>query len=265
MHRLKAGFAPAPRVLSVAAVPGIDEVKAGDDLAAMLVAALDAAGMAPQERDVLVIAQKIVSKAEGRSIALDDIIPSSRALELATITGKDARLVELILTESMEVVRAAPRVLIVRHRRGWVMANAGIDRSNVPAQDGRERVLLLPENPDATAAALREALMARYGVALAVLICDSFGRPWRHGVTNVALGCAGLPALMDRRGEPDRCGRPLEVTEVAYADAIAGAAALVMGEGAEGLPAALVRGLDWSAPARPAAALVRPISEDLFR
>lgn len=256
---------PAPRSLSVVAVPGIGEVRAGDDLAATLIAALDGGSMAPQDSDVLVVAQKIVSKAEGRSADLNEIVPSPRALELAATTGKDARLVELILAESTEVVRAVPKVLIVRHRRGWVMANAGIDRSNVPSADGRERVLLLPEDPDASAARLRKALMARYGVALAVVISDSFGRPWRYGVTNVALGCAGLPALVDRRGEPDRCGRALEVTEVALADAVAGSAALVMGEGAEGMPAALVRGLSWTTPERPAAALVRPIGEDLFR
>lgn len=251
--------------LSLVAVPGIGEVQRGDDLAALLAAALDAAGIRPEARDLLVVAQKIVSKAEGRQADLRAVTPSPRALELATITGKDARLVELILSESTEVVRAAPRVLIVRHRCGWVMANAGIDRSNVPTVPGDERVLLLPLAPDASAAALRQALTMRYGVELAIVISDSFGRPWRYGVTNVALGCAGLPALIDRRGEVDRGGRILEVTEVAYADAVAGAAGLLMGEGAEGLPAVLVRGLRWAAPARAASALVRPREEDLFR
>lgn len=247
--------------ISFSAVQGMVEVAAGDDLAALLAAALPAVA----EKDLLVIAQKVVSKAEGRSVDLNAVSPSPRALELAGVTRKDPRLVELILSESSDVLRAQPDVLIVRHRLGYVMANAGIDRSNVPSPAGEERVLLLPLDADASAAALRAALRNRLGVDLGIIISDSFGRAWRNGVVNVALGAAGLPSLVDRRGEPDRFGRGMEVTQVALADALAAAAGLVMGEGAEGVPAVLVQGLDWSAPDCPARSLIRPLAEDLFR
>lgn len=247
--------------ISFSALQGLGEVEAGDDLAALLAAAMPSAS----DGDVLVVAQKIVSKAEGRSIDLNAVSPSARALELAGITGKDPRLVELILSESSEVLRARPGVLIVRHRLGHVMANAGIDRSNVCGAAGEQRVLLLPRDADASAAALRDGLRRHLGRELGIVISDSFGRPWRNGVVNVALGVAGLPALIDRRGELDRHGRRLEITQVALADALAAAAGLVMGEGAEGLPAVLMHGMAWTAPARPAQALIRPLDEDLFR
>lgn len=249
--------------LTILPLPGIGDVAAGDDLAAILGDALDRAGVAPAAGDVLVVAQKIVSKAEGRIVRMGEVTPSTRALELAGVTGKDARLVELVLGESVEVVRAAPAVLVVRHRLGLVMANAGIDRSNLGDTD--DATLLLPLDPDASAARLRAALGLRFGAAPAVIVSDSFGRPWRMGTVNMAIGAAGLPALVDRRGEPDRYGRTLEATEIALADAIAAAAGLAMGEGAEGIPAALVRGVGWSAPDRAAAALVRPLTQDLFR
>jgi len=248
--------------LSVIPLTGIAEVRPGDDLAELLYAALQRAGARPLPCDVLVVAQKVVSKAQNRYVDLQDIQPSPEAVRLATVTRKDPRLVELVLAESTEVLRSKPDVLIVRHRLGYVMANAGIDRSNV---GGVDRVLLLPEDPDGTAVALRSSLGARLGAGIGVVISDSFGRPWRKGVTNVALGAAGLPALLDRRGEQDRNGRRLQVTEVAFVDLIASAAGLVMGEGAEGVPAALLRGLSWSAAESPASALVRPLSEDLFR
>ena len=213
---------------------------------------------------MLVIAQKVVSKAEGRYVRLADVVPGARAQELATVTGKDARLIELILAEASEVLRAQRGLLIVRHRLGLVMANAGIDRSNVDA-GADERVLLLPQDPEASAAALRAALAERAGAACGLIISDSFGRPWRRGVVNVAIAAAGVTALLDRRGEADRAGRPLEVTEVALADALAAAAGLVLGEAAEGTPAVLVRGFACQAAANPAAALIRPLDEDLFR
>ena len=247
--------------ISFKALRGLAEVGAGDDLAALLAAAMPPVA----HNDIVVVAQKIVSKAEGRSVDLKAVSPSPRAQELAKVTGKDPRLVELILAESSEVLRAQPNVIIVRHRLGYVMANAGIDRSNVPSAAGEERVLLLPVDADASAAALRKALRIHLGADLGIIISDSFGRPWRNGVVNVALGAAGLPSLVDRRGEPDRCGRGMEVTQVALADALAAAAGLVMGEGAEGVPAVLVQGLDWSAPECPAQALIRPLAEDLFR
>ena len=186
--------------------------------------------------------------------------PSARALELAHITKKDPRLVEAILSEATEVIRAKPNVLIVATRHGLILANAGIDQSNLAAEDHGRRVLLLPREPDASAARLKARLDAQFGLDLGVIVSDSAGRPWRLGTVGIAIGAAGVPALWDRRGEKDLSGRPLEVTEVGFADAVATAAVLAMGEAAEGCPAALVRGADWGARAepRPAAALVRP-------
>src|SRR5512146_1169742 len=262
MNRRTDDSARRVRSITLTALPGIGEIEPGDDLAAVLGSALRSLPVPPRPRDVLVIAQKVVSKAEGRYVRLDSVTVSPRAAELAALTRKDARLVELILAESVEVLRARPDILIVRHRLGVVMANAGIDRSNV---GGGDRVLLLPLDPDGSAAALRTSILERHGLEIGVLICDSFGRPWRKGVTNVALGAAGVPALIDRRGEPDRHGRRLEVTEVALADQLASAAGLLMGEGAESLPAVLISGLTLTAPAVPAARLIRPLAEDLFR
>ncbi len=264
-----------PHEIRFIAVTGLPEIEPGADLASMIAAALEAREFALRPRDVLIVAQKIVSKAEGRLVELDSVVPSDEARRLARVTGKDPRLIEVILGETEEVVRAAPNVLIVRHRLGFVMANAGVDRSNVPASRAatgpreaaapRERALLLPHDPDRSAARLRERLTERFGTPLAVIVSDSFGRPWRRGVVNVALGSAGLPSLVDRRGERDRNGRALEMTEVAFADAIAAGAALVMGEAAEGTPLVLARGLEWNAPERDASELLRPKSEDLFR
>jgi coenzyme F420-0:L-glutamate ligase / coenzyme F420-1:gamma-L-glutamate ligase len=255
---------PNPLECSLSIIPltGIGEIQPGDNLAQLLGEALRRAGIAIVPFDVLVVAQKVVSKAENRFVDLNEVRPSPEAIRLAAVTRKDPRLVELVLGESTEVLRSKPDVLIVRHRMGYVMANAGIDRSNV---GGADRVLLLPENPDASAGALRSSLATLLGTEMGIVICDSFGRPWRKGVTNVALGSAGLPALIDRRGESDRNGRRLEVTEVAFADLIASAAGLVMGEGAEGVPAALLRGLAWTASDRSASSLIRPLAEDLFR
>lgn len=251
--------------VTLLALREIPEVRCGADLPQLLAQALDAAALRLRAEDVLVVAQKIVSKAEGRLVALSSVVPGARALELARVTGKDARLVELILGESSAVVRAARDVLIVRHRLGFVMANAGIDRSNLAAGDAAGAVLLLPADPDGSAAALRAGLAARTGAAPGVIISDSFGRPWRRGVVNIALGAAGVPALLDRRGEADRAGRRLEVTEVALGDALAAAAGLVMGEAAEGIPAVLIRGCSSKAAALPAQSLIRPQDQDLFR
>ncbi len=250
-------------MIEILPLHGLPEVEPGAFVAQLLA---QAAGPLRPFRpcDVLVVTQKIVSKAEGRYIDVADVVPGREAITIAAITGKDAALVELVLRESATVVRAVPNVLITRHRTGHVMANAGIDRSNVGA--GRENaVLLLPDDADVSAAMLRADAAWGDDPPPAIVISDSFGRPWRYGVVNVAIGAAGLPALQDRRGEPDRDGRMLEVTEVALADMISTAAGLVMGEGAEGIPAALIRGLSWNAPDRPAAALVRPPEQDLFR
>ncbi len=244
--------------LALTALGGVPMVAPGDDLARLLGDAMPP----PQDGDVLVVAQKIVSKAEGRLVALDSVTPSARAVALGAEIGKDPRLVEVILGESVRVVRSRPNLLIVEHRRGWVMANAGVDQSNI---GGTGQVLLLPEDPDASAERLRVALSARFGVRLAVIINDSFGRAWRRGTAGIAIGAAGLPTLLDLRGTPDLFGRILEVSLIGFADEIAAAASLLMGQAAEGRPAVLVRGLDWSAPDSNAAELVRPAAEDLFR
>lgn len=251
--------------ISITAIEGIPEIRSGDNLSAVISSALRAQKLDLHEHDIIVVAQKIVSKAEGRTLDLRTVTPSPRALALARETRKDARLVEVILSESQEVIRVAPDVLIVRHRLGFVMANAGIDQSNVPSIDGEQNVLLLPTEPDVAARFLRVRLEQDWQCTLGIIISDSFGRPWRNGVVNVAIGAAGLPSLIDRRGEVDRSGRKLEMTEVAFADAIAAGAALAMGEAAEGVPVARVRGLVWQAQERDAAALVRPLGEDLFR
>lgn len=254
----------APKI-ELIALPGLPFVQSGDDLAALLVAGFRRADLIAKAHDVLVIAQKIVSKAEGRLVTLDTVQPGSEALEWAEKTGKDPRLVELILSESVRIVRHRPNVMIVEHRLGFVMANAGIDQSNVaPSADG-EHALLLPLDPDQSAAGLRTALATTHGIDLAVIISDSFGRPFRSGTAGVAIGSAGLPALLDLRGEPDLFGRELAVSISAFADEIAAAASLLMGQGAEGLPAVLVRGLDWSDPPTTAAELIRSGEEDLFR
>jgi coenzyme F420-0:L-glutamate ligase / coenzyme F420-1:gamma-L-glutamate ligase len=254
----------AAEPLSLFALRGLPEVQPGTVLAPLLADAVTRAGLNLRAGDVLVVAQKIVSKAEGRLVALASVLPGAHAQELAAVTGKDPRLIELILSESAEVLRAHKDVLIVRHRLGFVMANAGIDRSNLAGGAAGAEVLLLPADPDGSAESLRAAL-GRLGVAPGVIISDSFGRPWRRGVTNIALGAAGVPALLDRRGESDRAGRRLEVTEVAIGDALASAAGLVMGEAAEGIPAVLIRGCSFSAAANPAQSLIRPLDEDLFR
>ena len=257
--------AAAQNALTLTAIPGIPAIRPGDDLARILVDALEAAALPPQPADVLVVTHKIVSKAEGRYVTLADITPSPRARELAAATGKDPALVEVILSESRKVLRFRPGLIIAEHRSGVVLANAGVDHSNVPGGAAGERVLLLPHDPDASTAALRDALGRRFGARFAVVVSDSVGRAWRNGIVGLALGAAGLPALLDLRGRRDLEGRPLKVTQVGLADAIAAAAQLLMGEADEGRPAVLVRGVRWAGPPLPAAALVRDPELDLFR
>ena len=246
------------------ALAGMPLVAAGDDLARLLAAAIRCTNICPEDGDILVVTQKVVSKAEGRFVDLANIVPSSHATALAKEVHKDPRLVEVILSESSEVVRYRKDVLIVAHRLGFVMANAGVDYSNVADSDG-EVVLLLPRDPDASAVALKAKIDEEFDVSLGVVINDSFGRAWRHGVVGVALGAAGVPSLRNMIGTPDLFGRNMRVTEVAVADEIASAASLLMGEAAEGLPAVHVRGLAFDAPAVSAAALLRPREMDLFR
>lgn len=249
--------------LRLTALPGLPLVQPGDDLAALLLPSLRA--LDPRDQDVIVLAQKIVSKAEGRRVALSTVTPSPRAIELAAEVGKDPRLVELILSESARVVRARPGLMIMQHRLGMVMANAGLDQSNVAEPGEDPQVLLLPEDPDASAERLRATLSGALGREIAVIINDSFGRAWRRGTMGIAIGAAGLPALLDVRGRPDLFGRTLEVSIIGLADEIAAAASLLMGQAAEGQPAVLVQGLSWSAAPGSAADLIRAEHEDLFR
>lgn len=252
-------------VVTLTPIPGIPLVRPRDDLAELLILACERQAISPKEGDVLVLAQKVVSKAEARYIDLATVVPSARAQSLAAEVEKDPRLVEVILGESRRVVRRRPGILIVEHRLGFVMANAGVDRSNVDPEAGAEPVLLLPRDPDGSAATLLARLSAHFGKPLAVIISDSWGRAWRRGTVGVALGAAGLPAVMDLRGRPDLFGHELRVTETGFADEIASAASLLMGQAAEATPAVLVSGLSWSAPSMPASALLRPPEEDLFR
>jgi coenzyme F420-0:L-glutamate ligase/coenzyme F420-1:gamma-L-glutamate ligase len=251
--------------LEVIALTGLPLIKAGDDLVELIASSLKLNRVEPRAQDVLVVAQKIVSKAEGRMIDLATIEPSAKARMLAVEVDKDPRLVELILSESVRVVRVRRNVLIVEHRLGFIMANAGVDQSNVGPTDGAQRALLLPENPDRSAETLRNGLAAATGINLAVVINDSFGRAWRQGTAGVAIGAAGLPALIDLRGRPDLFGRTLEVSVIGFADEIAAAASLLMGQADEASPVVLIRGLRWSAPESTAASLIRPSNEDLFR
>jgi coenzyme F420-0:L-glutamate ligase/coenzyme F420-1:gamma-L-glutamate ligase len=262
---------PAPKLdlrpaaeLSVAALAGIPLVRPGDNVADLIVAGLAASGLALRRDDVVVIAQKIVSKAEGRFVDLRTVTPSPRAQALAGEVDKDARLVELILRESTEVVRHRRGVLVVAHRNGTVLANAGIDASNV-GPGGDDHVLLLPEDCNRSCRDIRMRLAARSGVEPGVLIIDSLGRAWRNGTVGVALGSAGLPALLDLRGRPDLFGRQLRSTQVGVADEIAAAASLLMGQADEGTPVALVRGLDLPHADGSADDLLRARELDLFR
>ena len=252
-------------VVTLRPIPGIPLVRPRDDLAELLILACERQAISPKEGDVLVLAQKVVSKAEARYIDLATVVPSAGAQSLAAEVEKDPRLVEVILGESHRVVRRRPGILIVEHRLGFVMANAGVDRSNVDPEAGAEPVLLLPRDPDGSAATLLARLSAHFGKPLAVIISDSWGRAWRRGTVGVALGAAGLPAVMDLRGRPDLFGHELRVTETGFADEIASAASLLMGQAAEATPAVLVSGLSWSAASMPANALLRPPEEDLFR
>ena len=251
--------------LEVIALEGLPFVQPGDDLVELVARALTQNDVTPRAGDVLVVAQKIVSKAEGRIVDLATVEPSAKALTLAAEVDKDPRLVELILSELVRVVRARRNVLIVEHRLGFIMANAGVDQSNVGPADGASRALLLPENPDRSAEALRDGLAAATGIDLAVVINDSFGRAWRQGTAGVAIGVAGLPALIDLRGRPDLFGRTLEASVIGFADEIAAAASLLMGQADEASPVVLIRGLRWSAPESTAASIIRSANEDLFR
>jgi coenzyme F420-0:L-glutamate ligase/coenzyme F420-1:gamma-L-glutamate ligase len=249
--------------ISIAALSGIPQVRPGDDIADIVLQGLAGSGLSLMRGDIVAIAQKIVSKAEGRMVDLREVTPSPRASELAVTVDKDPRLVELILRESTEVVRHRKGVLVVAHRNGTVLANAGIDVSNVAGDD--HHVLLLPEDCDRSCRDIRARLAARTGVQPGVLVIDSLGRAWRNGTVGAALGTAGLPPLLDLRGAPDLFGRELRATQVGIADEIAAAASMLMGQADEGTPVVLLRGLQLPDGDGPASDLHRARELDLFR
>ena len=251
--------------LELIPLEGFPLVHPGDDLAQLIIEGLNDNDLALQADDVLVIAQKIVSKAEGRYVRLADVTASAAALSLAEQADKDPRQVELILRESNEVIRVRPGVIIVEHRNGYVHANAGIDRSNIPNQSDDPQVLLLPEDPDASALALRCTLAERINIAPQVIINDSMGRAWRNGTVGLAIGTAGLNPLHNQIGEQDMFGNLLEVTEPAVADELAAAASLVMGQAAQACPVVLARGATLPQAECGSGALLRDRALDMFR
>jgi len=259
-------------------LPGIPLIQPGDNLAGIILTALERANLQLASGDILVLAQKIVSKAEGRLVNLSTVVPSPRAEELALQAEKDPRLVELILRESRTVLRVRPGTIIVEHRLGFVCASAGIDHSNVEgirrtaaeaATNNRNKaedwMLLLPEDPDASAAHIRQKLEAVSGARIGVLIIDSHGRAWRLGVVGTAIGFSGLPGLVDMRGQPDLFGYQLRITLIAAVDELAAAASLVMGQAAEGTPVVHVRGFPYPLREGSLKELIRPRDQDMFR
>ncbi len=249
--------------LNLTALPGLPLIQPGDDLARLIVQALDRAALTLQDGDALVVTSKIVSKAEGRIIALTDVTPGAEAIRIAEATNKDPRIVELVLRESSVISRSAPGVLITRNRLGFVSASSGIDQSNLDG--GEDKVLLLPLDPDGSARAIRDALHAATGAQVGIVISDSHGRPFRLGNAGVAIGVAGMPALVDLRGRTDLFGRVLKMSIQAYADEVASAANLLSGEAAEGLPVVLVRGLNFPPQDGRASEYNRPLETDLYR
>jgi coenzyme F420-0:L-glutamate ligase/coenzyme F420-1:gamma-L-glutamate ligase len=255
----------APDRLTLRVVPGIPLIAPGDDLGNIIVDAMVKSGMQLIDGDIMVVAQKVVSKAQGRFVDLKTVLPSLQAQDVATRVEKDPRLVEVILSESVRVVRERRSLLIVEHRCGYIAANAGVDQSNVASAPNDDLVLLLPEDADTAANQLRARIEQHFAARIGVIVSDSFGRPWRLGTVGVALGASGIPALNDLRGRPDLYGRPLQVTTTAFADEVASAASLLMGQAAESHPVIVVSGFAIQDGEMPAKGLIRPAAEDLFR
>lgn len=249
--------------LVLTALPKIPLIKPGDDVAAIILRGLDDAEISPRDDDILVVASKIVSKAEGRSVQLGAVVAGDRARELAATTGKDAREIELMLRESIHVLRARQGLIITRHKLGFICANAGLDRSNA-GPDGNDCVLLLPVDPDASARTIRNRVKSATGAEMGVIIADSHGRPHRMGTIGVAIGVAGIPALEDWRGRQDLFGYVLQHTEVGLADMVASAATLLLGQAKEGTPIVHVRGAPHALGNGSARDLVRQPEMDLF-
>jgi coenzyme F420-0:L-glutamate ligase / coenzyme F420-1:gamma-L-glutamate ligase len=254
-------------VLSLTPLRGIPLITPGMDLAEVILAGLEYSDIQLLDNDILAIAQKIVSKAEGRLVNLATVIPSNRAIELAIKSGKDPRLVELILNETKDVLRIRPGTIIVEHKLGFICASAGIDHSNVKGagSDDEDWVLLLPENPDLSAEKIRKAIEAKRSVRIGVLINDSHGRAWRIGTVGAAIGISGIPPTIDQRGWKDMTGYTLQITVVGAADELAAAASLVMGQAAEGTPIVHVRGFPYPLEEGSLSDLIRPKDQDLFR
>jgi len=251
---------PTPPRYEVIGIAGLAEVHPGDDVARLVMDAARAQGTPIASHDVLVIGQKVISKAEGRILRLSEVEPSPATQRIAANLGRDPRLLEVILRESRRVVRMDKGVIITETHHGWICANAGVDQSNVDA----DTVALLPEDSDRSARAFRERIQALAGAEVAVIIADTFGRPWREGLTNVAIGVAGMAALRDYIGEPDSAGRPLQATILAVADELASAAEIVMGK-LDRIPAAIVRGLRIELSDAGSKPLLRDPARDLFR
>jgi coenzyme F420-0:L-glutamate ligase/coenzyme F420-1:gamma-L-glutamate ligase len=253
--------------LSLIPLKGIPIITPGMDLAEVIVKGLDSSNLELQDNDIIVIAQKIVSKSEGRLVNLAAVTPSESAIELGIKADKDPRLVELILRESNKVLRTRPGTIIVEHKLGFICASAGIDHSNVRGEGNanEEWVLLLPENPDKTARNIRKSLETKYGVPIGVLINDSHGRAWRIGTVGITIGISGIPPVVDERGWKDLSGYTLKITEVGAADELASAASLVMGQAAEGTPIVHVRGFPYPLRESHLGELLRPKDQDLFR
>ncbi len=247
--------------LQIIALEGFPLVQPGEPLLPLITQTLERNTLSLQQGDILVLAQKIVSKSENRFARLSETQASPEAEELAKTCDKDPRMVQLVLNESSQVIRAIRGVLIVRHKLGHVMANAGLDQSNIG--NDNDLFLLLPKNPDISAHKLKQEIATHLGVDIGILICDSFGRPWRMGTTGVCIGCAGIAPVRDQRGEHDLFGRELQITMPAKGDEIAAAASLVMGEAAEGTPLVLIRGLTIDGEGQ-TSDLIRPLEEDLF-
>jgi coenzyme F420-0:L-glutamate ligase/coenzyme F420-1:gamma-L-glutamate ligase len=253
--------------LTLTALQQIPLIRQGDNLADIVISALQKNNITAEDHDILVFAQKIISKAEGRIINITTISPSQRAIELARQTDKDARVVELILQESSEVLRTRPGTIIVEHKLGFVCANAGVDHSNVAGvgDSAEELVLLLPVEPDRSAEKIRNEIEFKLGKRIGILIIDSHGRAWRNGTVGVAIGIAGLPGLEDLRGKTDLFGFTLRITQVGVADELAAAASLMMGQAAEGTPVVHVRGFPYPLREGSLKELIRPRDQDLFR
>ena len=251
--------------LQIFALEDIPLVEPEDTLHKLLIDALEKKGLQPLSGDVLVIAQKIVSKSEGRYVYLNEVEPSAQAFELEKKTGKPAALVQVILDQTEEVLRVRGELMIVRHKLGYIHANAGVDQSNIESSPDNPRVLLLPENPQQSAVELREKLSTHYGCSVSVVINDSAGRPWRNGITGFALASAGFSAVVDKCGSADLFSRPMQVTQIAVADELASAASLVMGQADESVPAVLLRGAALEPEFENNIPLIRDYNFDLFK